>query len=82
MRLEVEFTTEPFVGEADEAPAHAIRALSVATEAGLTADFGPLGTLVTGQSDDIVKALGPIVAAALQAGASRITLQVYRADGE
>jgi uncharacterized protein YqgV (UPF0045/DUF77 family) len=82
MRLEVEFTTEPFVGEADEAPAHAIRALSAATEAGLTADFGPLGTLVTGQSDDIVRALGPIVEAALQAGASRITLQVHRADGE
>lgn len=82
MRLEVEFTTEPFVGEADEAPAHALRALNAATEAGLTADFGPLGTLVSGESDDIVRAVGPIIEAALQAGASRITLQVHRVDAE
>ncbi len=80
MRLEVEFTTEPFVGEEDEAPAHAIRALGAATEAGLTADFGPLGTRVAGDSDDIVRAIGPIIEAALDAGATRITLQVQRAD--
>lgn len=76
MRLQLEFTTEPFVGESDEVPAHALQALSAAGRAGLQTDFGPLGTSIAGESDDVVGALGPIVAAAIEAGATRITLQV------
>lgn len=63
MRLQVEVTTRPFVGEPHGAPAHAIRALNAATESGLTA-----------------RALGPIVEAALQAGAERVTLRAHRTD--
>src|SRR3981081_2436597 len=47
VELEAEFTSEPFQGEG-EPPAHAIKARDAAGKAGLTTDFGPLGTTVRG----------------------------------
>lgn len=79
MRLEAEFTTEPFVGEG-EPPAHAVAAHDAAVAAGLQCDFGPLGTSAAGEAEAVLRALAPLVTAALQGGASRITLQVQRVE--
>ncbi|WP_019819341.1 hypothetical protein [Saccharomonospora saliphila] len=78
MRLNAEFTTEPFVGEG-EPPGHARAALRAAEEAGLSVDFGPLGTGVSGDDRTLLSALQRIVSAALAHGATRVTLQVETA---
>lgn len=80
MRLVAEFTTEPFVGEGP-APAHATEALRVAERAGLTCEFGPLGTSVAGEDDALLPALGQVLATALAHGATRVSLQVERVEG-
>ena len=80
MRLVAEFTTEPFVGEG-AAPAHATETLHVVEEAGLSCDFGPLGTSLTGEDDTLLPVLGRVLATALAHGATRASLQVERVDG-
>jgi uncharacterized protein YqgV (UPF0045/DUF77 family) len=80
MRLVAEFTTEPFVGEG-AAPAHAVETLHLIEEAGLSCDFGPLGTSVTGEDDALLPVLGRVLATALAHGATRVSLQVERVDG-
>ena len=80
MRLRAEFTTEPFHGEGDP-PAHATAALDAVRTAGLEAEFGPFGTAVTGDEDSLYDALPSVLRAAMDNGATRITLQVERADG-
>lgn len=79
MRLVAEFTTEPFHGEG-RPPAHAEAALAAARDGGLECDFGPLGTTVTGEGDDVVHALADVLRAALSHGATRVTLQVEVTD--
>jgi uncharacterized protein YqgV (UPF0045/DUF77 family) len=81
MRLVAEFTTEPFHGEG-EPPAHVTAALRAAEDAGLTCDFGPFGTAARGEADDVVRALGDVLRAALSHGATRVTLQVEVDPGE
>ena len=80
MRLVAEFTTEPFHGEG-EPPAHAFAALEAAEDAGLDCEFGPLGTTVRGDADEVVRALADVLRAALAHGATRVTLQVEPVDG-
>lgn len=80
MRLVAEFTTEPFHGEGDP-PAHAAAALAVAEAAGLDCEFGPLGTTMRGDADEVVHAVSEVLRAALGNGATRVTLQVEPADG-
>ncbi|MEC3976357.1 helix-turn-helix domain-containing protein [Amycolatopsis sp. H20-H5] len=80
MQLEAEFTSEPFQGEGPP-PDHAVRACETAREAGLDADFGPLGTLVHGEADTILDAIPAIARAALASGATRVTLQLRQLDG-
>jgi uncharacterized protein YqgV (UPF0045/DUF77 family) len=80
MRLEAEFTTEPFHGEG-EPPAHATAALDAARAAGLDCEFGPLGTSVRGEKAALLGALSGVVDAALEHGADRVTLQV-RLEGQ
>jgi uncharacterized protein YqgV (UPF0045/DUF77 family) len=75
VELKAEFTTEPFRGEG-EPPDHAVRAREAASEAGLTVDFGPLGTTASGDADAVLDALPDIARAALDGGATRLTLQV------
>ncbi len=70
-----EFTTEPFRGEG-EPPRHAERARDVALAAGLETDFGPLGTTVRGERAAVIGALADVIAAALDSGATRVTLRV------
>jgi uncharacterized protein YqgV (UPF0045/DUF77 family) len=80
MRLVAEFTTEPFVGEGPT-PAHATETLQVVQAAGLRADFGPLGTSITGEDDTLLPVLERVLATALTHGATRVSLQVERVDG-
>ncbi|MEU2777112.1 hypothetical protein ABZ646_30470 [Streptomyces sp. NPDC007162] len=75
MRLRVEFTTEPF--DLDEAPAHALVAREVIEGAQLDAvDVGPFGNTAEGGSEAVLTAVDALLRRALQAGATRISLQV------
>ena len=80
MWLRAEFTTEPFVGEGDP-PAHAVAALHAARDAGLECEFGPLGTTVRGDADDVVLALADVLRAAIAHGATRVKLEVEAPEG-
>lgn len=74
--LRLEYTVEPFV---EGAPGPHVRAaLDAAAEAGLDVDFGPFGTTVSGGDDAVLSASQRIVRAALDAGATRVSLQVVR----
>ncbi|MEV5299412.1 helix-turn-helix domain-containing protein [Amycolatopsis methanolica] len=75
MELQAEFTTEPFRGEG-EPPEHAVLARAAAEEAGLSVDFGPLGTTARGDADALLGALPAIARAALDGGANRLTLRL------
>ncbi|OLT47822.1 DNA-binding protein [Saccharomonospora sp. CUA-673] len=79
--LEAEFTSEPFRGEGAP-PEHAVRAREAAEHAGLTTDFGPLGTSVRGEADTVLEALPAIARAALEGGATRLTLRVQHPGHE
>ncbi|GAA2729125.1 hypothetical protein [Streptomyces nogalater] len=75
MRLRVEFTTEPF--DLDEAPAHALVAREVIETAELDAvDVGPFGNTAEGGADRVLGAVEALLRKALQAGATRVSLQV------
>ncbi|MET9761242.1 hypothetical protein ABZ016_19640 [Streptomyces sp. NPDC006372] len=75
MRLRVEFTTEPF--DLDEAPAHAVVAREVVETAELDAvDVGPFGNTAEGGAEPVLSAVDALLRKALEAGATRITLQV------
>jgi uncharacterized protein YqgV (UPF0045/DUF77 family) len=81
VRLEAEFTSEPFHGEGSP-PEHAVAARDAAAEAGLDTDFGPLGTLARGEAKELYDALPAIARAALDAGATQVTLQVRRVGAD
>ncbi|MFS4093005.1 hypothetical protein [Streptomyces sp. AF1A] len=75
MRLRLEFTTEPF--DLDEAPAHALAAREVIETAGLDAvDVGPFGNTAEGVPDRVLPAVDALLRRTLEAGATRISLQV------
>jgi len=76
MDVRLEFTVEPFV-EGSPGP-HVRAALEEARHHGLDPEMGPFGTTVDGEADKVLPALGPIVAAAVDAGASRVALAVSR----
>jgi hypothetical protein len=71
----VEFTTEPF--DLDEAPAHALVAREVVEGAELDAvDVGPFGNTAEGGADTVLATVDALLRRSLQAGATRISLQV------
>jgi hypothetical protein len=75
VRLRVEFTTEPF--DLDEAPAHALAAREVIEAAELDAvDVGPFGNTAEGGADAVLTAVEALLRKSLEAGATRISLQV------
>ena len=76
MALTVEFTIEPFVP--GEPGPHVQAAVEAAERSGLTVDFGPFGTAVTGDDEAVLAAVDRILRAAVAAGATRISLQVAR----
>nr|WP_202493829.1 hypothetical protein [Streptomyces sp. SID7813] len=73
--MRVEFTTEPF--DLDEAPAHAVVAREVVEAAELDAvDVGPFGNTAEGGADRVLTAVDALLRRSLEAGATRISLQV------
>lgn len=76
MALHIEFTVEPFV-EGSPGP-HVRAAVAAAEAAGLTVEFGPFGTAVSGDDDAVVGVVERIVRAAVDAGATRVSLQLAR----
>ncbi|WP_173862021.1 thiamine-binding protein [Streptomyces sp. TLI_053] len=74
MRLMVEFTTEPF--ELDTFPPHAVAARKVVDEAGLDVAVGPFGTGAEGEADQVLAAVSKLLRESLDAGATRISVQV------
>ncbi|MFE6751852.1 thiamine-binding protein [Kitasatospora purpeofusca] len=70
----VEFTTEPF--ELDTFPPHAVAARRVVDEAGLDVAVGPFGTGAEGEADRILAAVSELLRESLDAGATRISVQV------
>ncbi|MFF7551570.1 hypothetical protein ACFZA9_01565 [Streptomyces olivaceus] len=80
MRLRLEFTTEPF--DLDEAPAHAVVAREVVESAELDAvDVGPFGNTAEGGADRVLTAVDALLRRSLEAGATRISLQVNVVGG-
>ncbi|MEW1546310.1 hypothetical protein [Streptomyces tsukubensis] len=81
MRLRVEFTTEPF--DLDEAPPHAVVAREVILGAELDAvDVGPFGNTAEGRAESVLGAVDALLRRSLEAGATRISLQVNVVPGE
>jgi uncharacterized protein YqgV (UPF0045/DUF77 family) len=83
MQVRLELTTEPYHGEDGRMPAHVTAAAGALSAAGLTPDLGPLGTSVEGDAEVVVTAMARAVQAALDGGATRVTLQVegHGSDG-
>ena len=74
MTATAEFTIEPFV---DGAPGpHVQAAIAVAEEAGLEVEVGPFGTSVTGETSVVVSTVDALLRAAIDHGATRVSLQV------
>jgi hypothetical protein len=75
VRLRLEFTTEPF--DLDEPPRHALVAREVVEAGTLEAvDVGPFGNTAEGSADAVVAAVGDLLRRTLDAGATRVSLQV------
>jgi uncharacterized protein YqgV (UPF0045/DUF77 family) len=81
VRLRVEFTTEPF--DLDEPPAHALAVREVVQSADLDkVDVGPFGNTAEGGADEVLSAVDMLLRRALDAGATRVSLQVNVVEGE
>jgi uncharacterized protein YqgV (UPF0045/DUF77 family) len=78
MALRIEFTVEPFV-EGNPGP-HVQAAVDAARTRGLDVDFGPFGSTADGDDAAVLDGLDAIVRAAIGAGASRVSMQVTRAE--
>jgi uncharacterized protein YqgV (UPF0045/DUF77 family) len=74
--LSVEFTVEPFV-DGEPGP-HVRAAVDVAQASGLTTEFGPFGTTMSGEDAAVLTAIDDVVRAALSAGATRLAVQIER----
>jgi len=76
MALRIEFTVEPFH---DGAPGpHVEAAVAAARAAGLVVDFGPFGSSVEGDDDQVLAAADAVSRAAIGAGATRVSMQITR----
>jgi uncharacterized protein YqgV (UPF0045/DUF77 family) len=76
MALRIEFTVEPFH---DGAPGpHVQAAVEAARGAGLDVDFGPFGSSVVGDDDQVLTTADAVVRAAIGAGATRVSMQITR----
>ena len=72
--ITAEFTVEPFV-EGSPGP-HVQAAIQIAEEAGLKVEIGPFGNSITGDSNVILSLISSMLSAAVDNGATRISLQV------
>ena len=74
MPSRAEFTVEPFV-DGDPGP-HVRAAVDAARKLGITPEIGPFGTVIAGETDQILEAVTAVLHAGRDAGASRISLQI------
>jgi uncharacterized protein YqgV (UPF0045/DUF77 family) len=74
MRVSAEFLVEPF-REGALGP-HVTAALDTIEAAGLTVDVGPFGSQFAGEVEGVLAAMAAALRAALDAGASRVNLNV------
>jgi uncharacterized protein YqgV (UPF0045/DUF77 family) len=73
-----EFTIEPFV-EGSPGP-HVEAGLDAVRAAGFDPVIGPFGSSVTGPVEAVTEAVKALLDAATAAGATRVSIQVSRAD--
>ncbi len=73
-----EFTIEPFV-EGAPGP-HVSAGLDAVRAAGFDPVIGPFGSSVTGDLESVTAAVAALLGAATRAGATRVSLQLSRAD--
>lgn len=78
MTLRVEFTVEPFVAGAPGP--HVLAAVDAAAAHGLPVEFGPFGSSGEGGDAQVLPAVEAAIRAALDAGASRVSVQISRLD--
>jgi uncharacterized protein YqgV (UPF0045/DUF77 family) len=76
LRIKVEFTVEPFV-EGGPGP-HVRAALDQVRARGLQVEIGPFANTMDGEHHQLLKAIEPLVTAALANGATAITFGVSR----
>ena len=72
--ITAEFTVEPFI-EGSPGP-HVKAAARIAENAGLTVEIGPFGSSITGDESVILPLISSMLSAAVENGATRISLQV------
>lgn len=76
MALVLEFTVEPFT-EGAPGP-HVQAALEAARGHDLEVDFGPFGTIVSGDDDAVLAAADRVPRAAVAAGATQVSIRLTR----
>ncbi len=75
-KYRAEFMVEPFIEGSLGPPV--LSAIDAVTEHGFEPQVGAFGTTISGESDDVIKALGDMLHAAMDAGATRVTVQIDR----
>ncbi|MFI9719856.1 hypothetical protein ACIHFE_09410 [Streptomyces sp. NPDC052396] len=80
-RWRVEFTTEPF--DLDRPPPHAVAARRVVEGAGLDAvEVGPFGNTAEGGREAVLAVVRRLLTEAVDAGATRVSLQLNVIEGD
>jgi len=79
MRIRVEFTIYPFM-DGDDFPAYVSNAIDRVREEDLEIELGPFGQVVIGESERVLHALTLATTAALEAGATKVVVNVETAD--
>jgi len=77
MEVRAEFTVYPFRAGEDP-PAYVQAAIDALAVAGLNVEVGLLGQVVTGDAEVVLEALRHAQAAALDAGATRVAVNLER----
>ena len=73
-QVEIEFTVEPFTA-GDPGP-HVHSAIAAVRTAGFEPEIGPFGTSFQAEARDGAAVVGDVVAAAMAAGAQRVSVTV------
>ena len=76
--LRVEFTIEPFV-EGHPGP-HVTAAIEAVESRGVAVEVGPFGTSCTVEPESVAAIVSAVTSAAIDNGATHITLNVERTD--
>ena len=76
MQIRAEFTVYPFREGQDPPPDYVQAAIGALTAAGMDVEVGLLGQIVTGEAAEVLEALRAAEQAALDAGATRVAVNV------